>query len=157
MKQRIDTIDEFIRNTNIITNYGGFCVNRQPSGNEIFPKGVAVIQDKNKSNIYSYDDNYLCSGYLYLANLRSGGTKRNGIIVTLGLNVFTNILKQGNKIPFYQRPLALYGLLGKITGVEQVRIIAPTINYFQEFATIEMDFIDYAPCQLNDEGVQICL
>jgi hypothetical protein len=156
MQNRIETIDKFIKSTGIITNYGGFCVNRPPEGQNKYPHGLSIISP-NKSNIFSYSDNHLCTGYLYLANVRDGGRNKNGLLVTLGINVFTNILKQGNKIPYYQRPIALYGLLSKLTGVEQVRFITPNLNYFQEWATIEIDFIDYAPCSFEDDAVKICL
>jgi hypothetical protein len=156
MQNRIESIDEFIKDTGIITNYGGFCINRQPETGQKFPYGVAPIV-KGQTNMYSYSDNHLCSGYSYLANLRNGGRTKNGLLVTIGINIFTNILKQGNKIPHYQRPVALYGLLSKLTGVEDIRLITPNLNYFQEWATIEIDFIDYAPCSFEDDAVKICL
>lgn len=146
MKEIIEALDLFIKDTQIITNWGGWCENRPPETGKVFPYGLNPITNKNKSNIYSYDDNHLCSGYLFISNVRNrvSGSARNAILVTITIHVFTNIKKNGDITATFNRPLSLFGMLSK--KYKNIRFNTPLPNRYQEFASIEIDIEDFAPC-----------
>lgn len=155
MKSEIEKLEQDIKGTGIITNFGGWCINNPPEAGKDFPYGLKPVQ-KGKSNIYSYDDNHLCSGYLFVSNVqqRDAGSARNAILVTVRIHIFTNIKKNGEIITTFDRPLGLFGALSK--KYKNIRFSTPITNRFQEFAAIEIDFETFAPCSFEKEEECIC-
>jgi len=146
MKDKVIALSSLIENTGIITNWGGWCIHYQAKIGMEYPYGVT-----DAGVLYTYDDNHLCSGYLYISNIRAKqGSHNNAVVVTVSVHVYTNIKKQGDVAKSYTRPLSLFGVLSR--HYRTIRINTPTPEKAYEYAIIEIDIDTFAPCEFLESA-----
>lgn len=148
MEQTINTLSEFIKDTQIHDHWGGYCVNNLAKPGELYPYGIKIVpKSQQKTNVYTYSDKYKCSGYLFISNLQSkpNSNVKNAVQATITIYTFTNPNCDCTFFTSYERVLALYGILSKV--YKNIRLYTPVANKFQEFTAIDIIVDMYAPCE----------
>jgi len=154
MKSEINALNEFIESTNVFTRWGNFCVNRTDKG---MPYGIGTISDC-AGNIYGYDENETCAGYMYVNNITSKqpNVKVIELDVEIHINIFTPSKKIGETNNYFIKPLELLGKL--VRQKYTCKFINQTSNKysFQEMATIAVNLRVFVPCDSVIYNDPIC-
>ncbi len=144
MKDKINQLNEFIEETGIFSRWGNLCVNKTDKG---MPYGIGTISDC-AGNIYGYDENQQCSGYMYINNITSKQPtiKSIELDVEMHINIYTPHKQIGETNNYFIKPLELMGKLSRKKYV--CKFVNQTSNKysFQEIATIAVNLRVFVPC-----------
>lgn len=151
LKTVIAGIEAKIIATNLVTDWGGWCVNKT---DKEMPYGIGTNNNVS-GKLFGYNDNEITTGYLYVRNVESIG-KFNQVEVTVTVNIFTPVKKIGENIQTFQVPLMIFGQLQK--NYKNVRFYTPTSEKysFQEMSSIDIKFTINAPCDISALNDPIC-
>lgn len=151
LKTVIAGIEAKIVATNLVTDWGGWCVNKT---DKEMPYGIGTNNNVS-GKLFGYNDNEITTGYLYVRNIESIG-KFNQVEVTVTVNIFTPVKKIGENIQTFQVPLMIFGQLQK--NYKNVRFYTPTSEKysFQEMSSIDIKFTINSPCDISALNDPIC-
>lgn len=145
IEETIQDISTIIANSNLIDSWGGWCINMT---DKQLPYGIKPLGDPLCGNVYTLNDNFQCSGYLYISNITSStnGGLRGSHNVTVSINLFNNPKKIGNLNTTFEIPLAIIGALRR-KYKEITLTSSPNQKYsFQEISVINVTFKAYDNC-----------